>query len=164
MNTVFRDTRPDDLPFLREMLYEAIFWRRGPDTPSFDEAMKLDFVQMAMEDWGGRPGDFAVVAIQEARPVGAAWYRYWTGEAQIRGYIRPDVPVLAIAVHSDFRGRGIGGMLMDHLMARASEQSVPRISLAVSKDNRALGLYRKKGFEVHTDIGHSFLMIRDTGG
>lgn len=50
MNTAVRDARINDLPFLREMLYEAIFWRRNPDTPGFKEAMQLDFVQMALED------------------------------------------------------------------------------------------------------------------
>lgn len=70
--------------------------------------------------------------------------------------------MLAIAVKSDCRGQGIGGVLIDYLMTRASAVSVDRISLAVSKDNRALGLYRRKGFRVHTDIEHSYLMIRDT--
>jgi ribosomal protein S18 acetylase RimI-like enzyme len=162
MNTAVRDARINDLPFLREMLYEAIFWRRNPDTPGFKEAMQLDFVQMALEDWGRRSGDLAVIAVQDTKPVGAAWYRFWSEEAEIRGYIREDVPVLAIAVKSDCRGQGIGGVLIDHLMTRASAVSVDRISLAVSKDNRALGLYRRKGFRVHTDIEHSYLMIRDT--
>ena len=162
MSIEIRDSVYDDLPFLREMLYEAVFWRRNPDTPTFREAMNLDFMQSALDNWGNRSGDIAVLAIQEEDPLGAAWYRFWPEEADVRGYIRPDVPVLAIAVREDSRGRGIGGMLVDQLMNRAAELDVKQISLAVSKDNRALGLYRKKNFRVHTDIGHSFLMIRDS--
>jgi hypothetical protein len=32
MNMLLRESQPSDLPFLREMLYEAVFWRDSGDS------------------------------------------------------------------------------------------------------------------------------------
>ena len=45
------------------------------------------------------------------------------------------------------------------LIDRASKQSIAQISLSVSKDNRALKLYRELGFQEHFDRGDAFTMV-----
>ncbi|NNC92535.1 MAG: GNAT family N-acetyltransferase [Acidimicrobiia bacterium] len=160
MNQRLRESQPEDLPFLREMLHEAVFWRAGADMPSLAEGLVLPEVVRSLENWGERAGDTGVVATVGSTPVGAAWYRLWTDDNYIRGYVNQTTPVLVIGVRRDYRRRGVGGMLIDWLVARASAHDIQRISLAVSKDNHALRLYRHRGFAEYVDMGDTILMVR----
>lgn len=36
-----REWMKDDIPFIKEMLYEAVFWRSRDTKPSFKQAQKL---------------------------------------------------------------------------------------------------------------------------
>ena len=54
-----------DLRFLRDMLHHAYYWR---------ERVPGSLVSRYVRGWG-RPGDTALIAIDDGFPVGAAWYR-----------------------------------------------------------------------------------------
>ena len=160
MKIHLRESEPNDFPFLREMLYEAVFWRANPNKPSFEEGLSYPDVKKALAGLGERDGDAAVVATIDSVSVGAAWYRFWTDSNPIRGYVDKEIPVLAIAVHRDYRHRGIGKKMIDWLIEHASKQNIQRIGLCVSKDNYALNLYKQQGFHTYEDIGDSLIMVR----
>jgi ribosomal protein S18 acetylase RimI-like enzyme len=160
MNLLLRPSQPSDLPFLREMLYEAVFWRAGANTPSFEEGLAYPEVRKELADWGERHGDVAVVATIESIPVGAAWVRFWRNVDGVRGFVDEHTPVLVIGVHRDYRRQGIGKAMIEWLVDHASKHHIQQISLCVSKDNYALNLYRQMGFVEHEDLGHSFNMVR----
>lgn len=163
MNLQLRKSQHKDLPFLRTMLYEAVFWRESADRPSFEIGLAFPEVRKALADWGEREGDTAVVAEINSIPVGSAWIRYWTDDNPIRGYLQEDTPVLVIAVHADYRHQGIGKQLMAWMIAYASKHCIHQISLMVSKDNYAQNLYRQQGFLAYADRGDSLLMVRKVG-
>ncbi|MBN2469894.1 MAG: GNAT family N-acetyltransferase [Anaerolineae bacterium] len=158
---LLREAQPADLPFLREMLYEAVFWRARDDRPSFEEGLAYPEVGKVLADWGERDGDTAVIAAIDSIPIGAAWYRFWTDDNPIRGYANAVTPVVVIGVHSDYRHQGVGKKLMDGLIDCAAKQAVRRLSLSVSKDNYAIHLYRQKGFREYADKGDWLIMVRD---
>ena len=107
-----------DLPFLREMLFEAAFWRPGSPRPPLDEGLARPDLAKLMEAWG-RPGDAAVVAESRAGELaGAAWYRFWSVENHSYGFVAPDVPELGLAVRSGFRRRGVGRACCAHFSSR----------------------------------------------
>jgi ribosomal protein S18 acetylase RimI-like enzyme len=161
MSTSLRIFDSDDRAFLEEMLYEAVFWRDTANRPSFREAMALPEVLKALAAFGERKGDLAVIADSSDRTaVGAAWLRYWTAEDEVRGFVDERIPVLAIGVKEGYRRRGIGGQLIRGLITYAADRSIDEVSLCVSKDNFALQLYRRHGFELRSDLGHSFTMTR----
>lgn len=160
MTLQLRESEDADLPFMQKMLYEAVFWRRGIGTPSLEEGLAYPDVSKALADWGNRDGDVSVIATVHSTPVGAAWYRYWTNDNFIRGYVDEKAPVLVIGVHRDYRQQGIGSKMIDWLLEYASEHAVSQISLSVSKDNYAINLYRQKDFLEVADSGDSFLMMR----
>jgi ribosomal protein S18 acetylase RimI-like enzyme len=161
MAIVLRESQPSDVPFLREMLYEAVFWRASPNRPSFEEGLAYPDVRKSLADWGERDGDMAVVATVNSAPVGAAWLRFWTDDDFTRGYVDESTPVLVIAVHGDYRHQGIGGSMMEWLIDYAAKHGVPRISLSVSKDNYAMNLYRQQGFVDYGEIEDGFIMVRE---
>ncbi len=160
MTIVLRAAQESDMPFMRKMLYEAVFWRKSASTPSMEEGLAFPEVSLSLEDWGKRRGDTYVIATIDSKPAGAAWYRFWTDEHFTRGYVDKTMPVVVIAVDSEYRHQGIGGKMIRGLIDAASKQGIPKISLSVSKDNYAINLYRQQGFLEHEDTGDSFLMVR----
>ena len=145
---------------MREMLFEAVFWRPNPNKPSLEEGLADPGARNALVDWGERDGDCAVIALVDSIPAGAAWYRCYKNENSIRGYIDETIPVIVIAVHKNYRGQGIGGKMLGWLIDHASKHKIQKISLMVSKDNHAIKLYKKCGFLVYADRGDSLLMLR----
>jgi hypothetical protein len=85
MNVLLRESSPSDIPFMREMLYEAVFRHARADKPSLEEGLAYPEVTISLADWGESTGDAAVIATVASIPVGAAWYRYWTDDNNIRG-------------------------------------------------------------------------------
>lgn len=62
------------------------------------------------------------------------------------------VPSLGIAVHRDFRRRGLGERMMAHLHVRARERGAARIRLTVERQNvEAQALYAKLGYAEQPD-------------
>jgi ribosomal-protein-alanine N-acetyltransferase len=64
-------------------------------------------------------------------------------------HIREDVQVNNIAVHPDFRGKGIAEALMRHVIGRVRESGATFMTLEVRPSNTAaVMLYKKLGFEI----------------
>ena len=160
MDVHLRDFRDSDIPIMREVLYEAVFWRASADRPTFEEGLALPEVAKSITDFGGRRGDTAVIATVGSAPIGASWFRYWSDDDFINGYVDESTPVLVVGVHRDYRRRGVGGRMISRLIERASTQAIQRISLSVSKDNHAITLYRQQGFVECADTGDALLMVR----
>ena len=159
MDILLRKEQHSDMPFMREMLYEAVYWRPNPNKPSFEEGLSDPGVINALVDWGERDGDTAVVATINTIPIGASWYRFYTDDNSIRGYIDETIPALVIAVHKNYRRQRIGKKMIEWLIDYASKHSIQKISLSVSKDNYALNIYKQQGFLEYTDKGDAFIMV-----
>ena len=130
-----------DVRFLRDMLHHAYYWKeRTPDTGPGPVALYV-------KAWG-RPGDTAVIAIDDGFRVGAAWYRLFARERPGFGFVDERTPELAIAVVPSARGKGVGSALLDTLLDRAREAGHATISLGVDRANEgAIELYERHGFE-----------------
>jgi ribosomal-protein-alanine N-acetyltransferase len=64
-------------------------------------------------------------------------------------HIREDVQINNLAVHPEFRGRGIGEALMRHIIDRVKKNGATFITLEVRPSNTAaVTLYQKLGFEI----------------
>ena len=135
---VLRRAGPQDTRFLRDMLRHALYWRErvpGSRTSRYVKA------------WG-RPGDTAVVALEDGFAVGASWYRLFTAAEPGYGFVDEETPELAIAVVPSKRGHGIGEQLLNALIERAREAGHEKLSLSVEPANPSRKLYERHGFEV----------------
>lgn len=83
-----------------------------------------------------------------------------SGEPAGRLYVdrRPgEVRLIDIALLPEHRGRGIGGALMREILEQAAEATLP-VRIHVERNNPALRLYRRLGFESIEDQGVYHLM------
>jgi ribosomal protein S18 acetylase RimI-like enzyme len=77
---------------------------------------------------------------------------------------RPDeLRIVDIALVPEFRGAGVGTRLLGALLDEATARGVP-VTIHVELSNRALGLYRRLGFEPVDDTGVYLLMRREPAG
>jgi ribosomal protein S18 acetylase RimI-like enzyme len=143
-----------DVRFLRDMLHHAYYWReRDPGST----AMRY------VRAWG-RPGDTAVIALEDGFPVGAAWYRLFPAAEPGYGYVDERTPELAIAVVPSKRGHGIGDALLRSLLDKARQAGYTSLSLSVDSQNAgAIRLYERHGFERTEDDGASVTMVARLG-
>jgi GNAT superfamily N-acetyltransferase len=151
----------EDLPFLATMLGEAAVWRPDLPTPTAEEVMADPRYAMYLTGWPRR-GDHGLVA-ERGGPVGAAWYRTFTEASHGYGFVGEDVPELSIAVVAPRRHEGIGRRLLVALIDASVAQGHPALSLSVSEDNPARGLYESVGFVPSEQHGGSWTMVRRAG-
>ena len=152
-----RKGTPSDLPFLRQMLYEAAYWRGG-ERPELEKGLATPELSKLLANWG-RVGDTAFFAEEASTKVGAGWYRLWDDANHSYGYISSAVPELAVAVLEQYRRKGIGRNLLESLFREASLSGYSQLSLSVEGDNPALALYQSLGFIIIKEVGNAYTMI-----
>ncbi|MEA1902617.1 MAG: GNAT family N-acetyltransferase [Actinomycetota bacterium] len=95
----------------------------------------------------GRPGDSGVIAELEGNVVGAAWVRLLVGDEQSDiSFVDAETPELAVAVLPGLEGQRIGTAMMERLF-EVGRGRYPAIVLTVRKENPAMHLYERLGFE-----------------
>ena len=134
---MIRPAGTQDIPFMRDMLRHAYYarWGTEADVP----------LERYVAGWG-RPGDTALVAIDEFQPVGVAWYRVFPEDEPGYGFVDEDTPELTIAIVPSRRGKGLGEQLLTALLDQARVEGRSEISLSVEPDNPAIRLYEQHGF------------------
>ncbi|MGH3145083.1 MAG: GNAT family N-acetyltransferase [Rubrobacter sp.] len=160
-----RPGTPEDVDILWDMLYEAACWRPEGPKPARREIFSNPSLAHYVEGWG-RLGDTVVVAFDQdsGEKVGAAWYRLMPPEDPGYGFVDASTPEVFIGVVPEFRGRGVGGALLEGLMRTARTQGFGALSLSVEHDNPAVRLYRQKGFVKRFGSGGSWTMRVDLSG
>ncbi len=143
--TVIRPATATDLPFLWDMLYEAIFVPPGQAAPP-RSVLQDPRVDHYLRDFPSRPGDAGLIADTPQGPAGAAWHRRLPAHDPGYGFVRADVPEVTIALAPAFRGQGLGTKLLERLLADAAAAGHPGLSLSVQVRNRARHLYERLGF------------------
>ncbi len=159
MTIKVRKAGSEDLPFLREMLYEAIFIPEGEEKPHPSIIDNPDIYKY-LSGWM-KETDTGFIAETGGRAVGAAWTRLFkSAAAGGYGFISSDTPELCLAVYERHRDNGIGTALMNTLLAELKLKGYEHLSLSVDKQNRAVGFYKRLGFEVFKEQDTDYLMVK----
>jgi GNAT superfamily N-acetyltransferase len=145
VNCELRAAVPSDEPFLREMLYLAVFVPPG-EPPLPWSILSNPAIARYVEGWGTQNGDSGLIALVHGVPVGAAWLRYFPASCPGYGYVDEKTPELTIALHPAWRGKGIGSLLLERLL-----EGVPAASLSCDPANPARTLYVRLGFRPMPD-------------
>jgi len=170
MNYQIRPAIKTDEPFLWQMLYYAA--HMDEDGASLESAKTNSDLMSYVEDWGDRAGDIGFVAqASTGEDAGAAWIRVMPDDSPLYRVIERGIPELAIAIAPEHIGKGVGALLLRHLLAAAygshrARGTHPAIVLSVRASNPAKRLYERLGFvtvaEITNRVGtHSFVMKVD---
>jgi ribosomal-protein-alanine N-acetyltransferase len=150
----------DDLPFLEEMLYEAVFWNPEIERRPREEIFAVPDIAKILADWGNREGDFSLIAIDSNNnKAGAIWYRFWSRRNKSFGFVDADTPEIGLSIIKEMRGRGIGTELLKWTIESAKSTGVKKLGLSVEENNPAKNLYSKFGFKKVIVVENSWTMV-----
>ena len=156
MNYIIRAMRPAEYPLLEEFLYQAIFVPEGEAPPPRDILARPE-LRVYLDGFGTQPDDRCLVAEADGQIVGAVWVRIMDDY----GHVDEEAPSFAISLLPGFRGQGIGTALLGAMLEALRAAGYARASLAVQKENYALRMYRKAGFEIVGENEEEYIMVRD---
>ena len=158
-NVTIRQIKREEHPLLEDFLYHSIFLPPGVD-PLPRNIIFDPKIFVYIKDFGGKD-DCCVLADQGGEIIGMAWTRIIPGY----GHIDDKTPELAISMLPNFRGRGVGSRIMEHLFGLLHERGYRQTSLSVQKNNLAVRFYKRLGYEITGErVDHAnhedFLMIK----
>ena len=150
-----RPLKPDEIHLLDEFLYQAIFIPEGMEAPP-RSIIEDPGLQVYVECFGRSESDNALVAEVDGHVVGAVWTRIMDDY----GHVDDETPSFALSLLPDYRSRGIGTRLMGEMLELLKEKGYSQASLSVQKENYAVNLYLKLGFEVIDESDEEYLMLK----
>jgi len=155
-----REIENYEYPVLEDFLYYAIFIPEGEECPPREIIFEPE-IYVYIKDFG-LDTDCGLVAECDGRIIGAAWTR----SIPAYGHIDECTPELAISVLAEYRGRGIGTMLINSLFDLLRERGYKRTSLSVQQNNPAVRLYGRLGYKITDEkldhVGNEdFIMVKD---
>ena len=154
MNYIIREMSESEYAVLDDFLYEAIFIPEGVSSPS-REIIYQPELQVYVDGFGTKDGDYAFVADLNGKIVGAVWTRIMNDY----GHIDNDTPSFAISLYKEYRNKGIGTALMKTMINRLKKAGYRKASLAVQKENYAVKMYKNVGFAIVDENDKEYIML-----
>ena len=157
-NLTIREIRAEELGVLDEMLYEAVYQPEGC-VPVSRDVIQIPEIKVYIDGFGNRKGDYCLVADLNGRIVGAVWVRILADGIKGYGNIDDQTPEFAVSLLKRYRNRGIGTLLMQRMIDCLKKQGYAQASLSVQKENYAVRMYQKLGFEIIRENEEDYLMV-----
>lgn len=154
MNVLIRQMNIAEYRLLKDFLYEAIFIPKGVKKPPRN-IIEQDELQVYIKDFGKQKDDCCLVAECDGKIIGACWVRIMNDY----GHIDNETPSFAISLYEEYRGQGIGTNLMRKMLEFLSLKKYKRASLAVQKENYAVKMYKKVGFQIVGENDQEYIMV-----
>ena len=154
MQALLRKLRKDEIGLIKEFLYEAVFIPEGVEAP--DRSI-IDQPELAIyyDGFGKGKADNCIVAEVGGSVVGAVWTRIMNDY----GHVDDETPSFAISLYEEYRGKGIGTMMMRQMLELLRKQGYERVSLAVQKANYAVQMYENVGFKIVDENDEEYVMV-----
>jgi ribosomal protein S18 acetylase RimI-like enzyme len=155
---IIREIKAREIRILEDLLYEAIY---QPDEAELisREVINVPKIRAYIDDFGQRKDDYCLVAVLNDQIIGAVWVRILAGEIKGYGYIDDKTPEFAISLFKGNRKQGIGTLLMKKMILHLRKKGYGQTSLSVHKENYAVGMYQKLGFEIIGENDEDYLML-----
>jgi len=143
-----------EYPLLKDFCYESIFIPEGYP-PADRSAVDHPLLQVYYVGFGSEIHDRALVAEADGKIVGAVWTRIMDDF----GHVDNETPSFAISLYSEYRGYGIGTKMMKDMISWLKEAGYRKASLSCQKENYAVRMYLKLGFEIIDENEEEFIMV-----
>ena len=155
-----RKIKANELNFLADMLYEALFVPEG-HAPFPKEIIHDRSLSKYIDNWGKDKYDIAFVVEVDHQLVGAIWGRLLTQENKGYGFVDNNTPELSLAVKSGYRNEGIGTELMRTIASEYKKIGINQLSLSVDMANPASNLYQRLGYKIVEETETSWTMKKE---
>lgn len=149
-----REMQQSEYPLLESFLYEAIFIPNGVEPPQ-KSIIYCPELQVYISEFGKNKHDIALVADMDGKIIGAVWVRIMNDY----GHIDDSTPSFAVSLYKEYRGKGIGTLLMKEMLSALKERGYKQASLSVQKKNYAVKMYQKLGFQIISENEKEFFML-----
>ena len=158
MNYLIREMQSSEYLLLEDFLYQAIY---QPDKTNLTPRSIIEKpeLQVYIKDFGKQKDDYCFCADVDGKVIGAVWVRNINGY----GSMDNDTVEFAISVYDEYQKRGIGTALMNKMIEHLEKLNYSKASLAVQKENYALRMYKKVGFEIVDENDQEYIMIHKLG-
>ena len=159
---IIRIMRCEDIDFLKEMLFEAIFLPQEIKNKLSKDIINQPELNKYFIDWG-RPGDLAYVAETSltSKLIGCIWGRLFTLTNKGYGFIDEQTPELSVALSVNYRNQGIGTALGNAIIHNYRQLNYKKLSLNVNESNPSLRLYERFDFKIVKREADSFIMVKE---
>lgn len=154
MEYIIREMKKEEYTFLEEFLYQAIFIPEGAQTPP-KSIINTPELQIYISEFGKKKHDKALIAEVDGKVAGAVWVRIMNDY----GHIDDSTPSFAISLYKEYRGLGIGTVMMRKMLDILKNAGYKQASLSVQKTNYAVKMYKKVGFEILDENEEEYIMI-----
>ncbi len=154
MEYTIREIQKQEYPLLDNFLYEAIFIPEGIEPPP-KSIISSPELQIYVKHFGESKDDWGLAAEVDGKIVGAVWVRIMNDY----GHIDDKTPSLAISLYKEYRGFGIGTVMMNEILALLKAHEYKQVSLSVQKANYAAKMYLKIGFEIVRENEEEYIMV-----
>lgn len=154
MKIEFKEITGNDLPFLKKV-YRSTREEEMMLT-EWDEQQKSAFIdqqfsaQHAYYQEVYHDATFEIIVI-DGQNAGRIYL--WESPKQLR--------IVDVALLPEFRGKGVGNIILDNLITKVSKEHKV-LSIHVEYYNRALNLYKRKGFKVKDQTGVYYYLELET--
>ena len=158
MKYIIREMHPNENFLLEDFLYQAIY---QPDKTNLAprSIIKKPELQVYIKDFGTKKDDYCFCAEVDGKIVGAVWVRNINGY----GSVDNNTVEFAISVFDEYQKMGIGTALMNKMLEHLNKLNYSKASLAVQKENYAVRMYQKVGFEIVDENEQEYIMIQRLG-
>ena len=114
--------------------------------PMSHRVLTLPTLSPYLKGWM-RANDFGFIASRDGKDIGAVWARQFQSTNHPYVWVAGDVPELTISVQPEYQGQGIGQTLLNALAVEARQRNLKGLCLNVRKENPAIRLYNRIGFQ-----------------
>lgn len=162
VDIIIRDIRSEEKNILEDLLYAAIY---QPDitVPIPRSVINAPELRVYIENFGQESDDYCLVADLKSKIIGGVWVRVLADEFKGYGNVDDKTPEFAISVFTEYQNQGIGTLLMIKMISYLKRNRYSQASLSVQKQNYAVKMYKKLGFEIIDENEEDFIMILKFG-
>lgn len=157
---IIREIQPYEYPLMKEFIYEAVY-QPDPNNPYPKELIYYPEIRIYWDDWNTKKDDYCLISLIDDKPIGAVWIRTFHGVLKGYGYIDENTPELSIAIFPEYRNKGIGTNLMNQMIRLMITKGFKKVSLSITKGNKAIHLYNRLGFKVVNESENDYIMLMD---
>ncbi len=155
---VIRKIKTKEVKILEDMLYESIY-QPDESNPISREIINIPKVNAYIDNFRQKKDDYCLVAELNSQIIGAVWVRILSDEIKGYGNVDDKTPEFAISLFQKYRKQGIGTLLMKKMISYLVEKGYSQTSLSVQKENYAVRMYQKLGFEIIGENNEDYLML-----